>query len=266
MKPIFAILLIGFSLLLALGLTKPGKSPANNLSPSSARVPVIVELFTSEGCSSCPPADALLKKIEEEQPIENVEVIALEEHVDYWNNLGWTDPFSSSDATFRQQQYADTFRNSGAYTPQMIVDGQKEFVGSRERQARTEIEQASKLPKTRISLTPKSSVANGTAQFNVQVGKLTGEGAEVWLAVTETQLHSSVKAGENAGEDLHHAAIVRRLHKIGEAKPGNELPFSSDTTVKLDAKWKPENLHVVVFVQEKKSRHILGAASTSITQ
>lgn len=101
-----------------------------------ARSPVIVELFTSEGCSSCPPADQFLAKLEAEQPIQNVEVIALEEHVDYWNNLGWTDPFSSDSATTRQYAYAGAIGNGNAYTPQMIVDGQDEFVGSRERQAK----------------------------------------------------------------------------------------------------------------------------------
>ena len=103
--------------------------------PTGPRTPVIVELFTSEGCSSCPPADQFLAKLEAEQPIGNAEVIALEEHVDYWNNLGWTDPFSSDSATIRQYAYAGAIGNGNAYTPQMVVDRQDEFVGSRERQA-----------------------------------------------------------------------------------------------------------------------------------
>src|ERR1700758_1874902 len=108
----------------------------------SAAPVVIVELFTSEGCSSCPPADQLLKKLSEEQPIHGAQVVALEEHVDYWNHLGWRDPFSDVEFSRRQEQYSGVFRNDGVYTPQMIVDGQVEFTGSREGRAREAIERS----------------------------------------------------------------------------------------------------------------------------
>jgi hypothetical protein len=265
MKYIAALLSIGCLAVLALGIGASKSTAFGGASQTTTKAPVVVELFTSEGCSSCPPADTLLKKLEEEQPVGNAEVIALEEHVDYWNQQGWTDPFSSPDATFRQQQYAATFKSDAPYTPQMIVDGRSEFVGSRERQARDEIEQAAKTPRVEISLTPKSSMAKGAEQFSVQVAKLTGDSAEVWLAVTERQLHSDVKAGENAGENLHHAAVVRSLRKIGDAKPGNDVAFTGNPNVKIDSKWKLENLHVVVFAQEKKSRHIIGAAAVPLT-
>jgi len=266
MKYIIAALFVGCFTVLALGIRAGKNTASNGAAQTTGKAPVIVELFTSEGCSSCPPADTLLKKLEEEQPIGDAEVIALEEHVDYWNQQGWTDPFSSPDATFRQQQYAATFKGDGPYTPQMIVDGRSEFVGSRERQAREEIEQAARVPRVQISLTPKSPTAKGAEQFSVQVAKLTGDSAEVWLAVTERQLHSNVKAGENAGESLHHAAVVRSLRKIGDAKAGNEISFTGNANVKIDSKWKLENLHVVVFAQEKKSRHIVGAAAMPLTQ
>src|SRR5450631_2985869 len=116
------------------------------------RTPVIVELFTSEGCSSCPPADQLLAKLEAEQPVRNAEIIALEEHVDYWNNLGWVDPFSSDFATTRQYAYAGALGNGNAYTPQMVVDGQSEFVGSREGKARSAIEHAGSRKKTEVTV------------------------------------------------------------------------------------------------------------------
>ena len=126
---------------------------AQAFSPAGGRTPVIVELFTSEGCSSCPPADQLLAKLEADQSIQNAEVIALEEHVDYWNNLGWTDPFSSESSTLRQYVYAETLGNGNAYTPQMVVDGQDEFVGSRERQARGAIGQAANRRKADVTIT-----------------------------------------------------------------------------------------------------------------
>jgi hypothetical protein len=264
MKSIVALLFAGCFTVLALGISAGQNSTSSQTAQTTGKAPVIVELFTSEGCSSCPPADTLLKKLEEEQPIANAEVIALEEHVDYWNQQGWTDPFSSSDATFRQQQYASTFKKDAPYTPQMVIDGRSQFVGNREGQAREEIEQAARLPRVQISLTPKSPMANRAEQFSVQVSKLNGDSAEVWLAVTERQLHSDVKAGENAGANLRHAAVVRALRKIGDAKPGNEVSFTGNTNVKIDSKWKSENLHVVVFVQEKKTRHIVGAAAAPL--
>ncbi len=221
--------------------------------------PVLVELFTSEGCSSCPPADALLARLDQQQWLGNAEIIALEEHVDYWDQLGWRDPYSSSQWTERQQDYAATFRNDGVYTPQMVVDGRIEFVGNSQSRARTAIAEAAREPKAEIGLT-KQSDSNGKATFSIAVKmapQSEGQKTQVWLAVTETGLHSNVLHGENAGEDLHHAAVVRSLRKVGDATNS----YSSEQDVRLDSGWKKENLRVVVFVQDPKSKHIVGAAS-----
>ena len=136
------------------------------------RQPVIVELFTSEGCSSCPPADQLLAKLETEQPVGNAEILALEEHVDYWNQGGWVDPFSSDSATIRQYAYGGALGNGNAYTPQMVVDGQSEFVGSREGKARSAIEQAGNRKKTEVTVTADGSGKNGTPTLHIKVGAL----------------------------------------------------------------------------------------------
>lgn len=224
--------------------------------------PVLVELFTSEGCSSCPPADALLARLDRQARVGNAEVIALEEHVDYWDELGWRDPYSSAKWTERQQQYATSFRNEGVYTPQMVVDGRTEFVGSSERRAKSAISEAAREPKAEISL--KRTAAVGMERISVEVKMLpSGESREgqVWLAVTESGLHSNVLRGENAGEDLHHAAVVRSLRKVGEAVANRESAFAGEQDVPIDSGWKKENLRVVVFVEDPKSRHILGAAS-----
>ena len=264
-----SLILAGAALLTAAIIVRGGTSQANSPS-ASQRTPVIVELFTSEGCSSCPPADELLKKLEQQQPTGAAQLIALEEHVDYWNSLGWTDPFSSSQFTLRQEQYSDSFRTQGAYTPQMIVDGRSEFVGSRERLAHQEIETAARNAKATIEITPGNSGNAAVENLSVRVGKLSGatsgDTPEVWLAVTESQLHSAVKAGENKGEDLQHASVVRRLQKIGEAKGSGDFSFTNDATVKLDSSWKRENIRLVAFVQEKKSRRVLAASSISIAQ
>src|SRR5262245_35879021 len=119
---------------------------------ASERVPVLVELFTSEGCSSCPPADELLGRLVAEQPVESAEIIALSEHVDYWNRLGWVDPFSSPSATARQRQYVDAFDLDGAYTPQMIVAGRSQFTGSRRREALAAIASAAQEPHGKVTL------------------------------------------------------------------------------------------------------------------
>src|SRR3982074_1663188 len=124
-------LLSGLAARAALRLRTPSAFPAGG----ATRTPVVVELFTSEGCSSCPPAENLLSHMAEQQPIENAEVIALEEHVDYWNELGWVDPFSSREWTARQHAYAGVLGNGNAYTPQMVVDGKTEFVGSQSQKA-----------------------------------------------------------------------------------------------------------------------------------
>ncbi len=249
------------------GLAFRAKQEVHASMPAGPRAPVIVELFTSEGCSSCPPADQFLAKLETEQPISNAEVIALEEHVDYWNNLGWTDPFSSDSATIRQYAYAGAIGNGNAYTPQMVVDGQDEFVGSRERQARAVIEHAATRKKAEVNVIAGQSAPDGSQTFEIKIGTLpgstTGDKPEVWMAITETGLHSDVKRGENAGEDLHHAAIVRKLRKLGAAGTAGETAYTTEEKVKLDRSWKRENTRVVIFVQEQKSKRILAAGSAA---
>jgi hypothetical protein len=239
--------------------------PAN---PGQPVRPVIVELFTSEGCSSCPPADALLARLDQQQRLGNAEIIALEEHVDYWDQLGWRDPFSSSEWTLRQQDYAAAFKNGGVYTPQMVVDGRAEFVGSSQSQARSAIADAGLQPKANVAISIKEA-APSQVQIRIEVKMLpvpAPDDAQVWLAVTESGLHSNVLRGENAGEDLHHAAVVRSLRKVGDAKTSLESSYSGRQETRLDAGWKRENLRFVVFVQDPKSRHILGAASVRMTQ
>jgi hypothetical protein len=246
----------------------PAKAKGQTAAREAGRKPVVVELFTSEGCSSCPPADALLQKLEEQQPVAGAEVIALEEHVDYWNHDGWVDPYSSAEWTERQQAYVDLFKKD-AYTPELVVDGHSQFVGNNPREALLEIEKAALGAKTEVSITAGKPNAEGSQQFNVWVGKLAGgstrDVAEVWLAVTEDGLHSSVSRGENAGHVLHHVATLRSLRKIGVADAnGASASFARDTLVKFNSHWNPDTLHVTVFVQKKKSREILGAASTRI--
>ena len=216
---------------------------------------MLVELFTSEGCSSCPPADALLMKLNDTQPIAGVDVIALEEHVDYWDRPEWRDPFSSAEVTKRQRQYTDRLELDSAYTPEMVIDGQTEFVGSDANKAARELAKAAARTKAPVHVTLREKSGD---RVSLEVQVEAASPGDVLLAITERKLASDVKGGENAGRNMKHSAVVRKLVAIGKVKKG-EL-FSKQTAVTLASDWKPENLSAVVFVQERGSGKVLGAA------
>jgi len=233
--------------------------------PLSSRIPIVVELFTSEGCSSCPPADNVLSRLDREQPIAGAQIIALSQHVDYWNDLGWRDPYSAAGFSERQREYAGVFRNRGVYTPQMVVDGRYEFVGSNMSKARDAIAQSAQSPKAavQVQLDPAAEgVAAGHLRFKVTVDNLQAvkrdDCFDVLLAVTESNLRSSVSNGENAGRRLVHSAVVRQLRVIGDLDVKAQ-GFTAEPAIALDRDWKRKDLRVVVFVQEHASRRIIGA-------
>lgn len=201
-----------------------------------ARAAVVVELFTSEGCSSCPPADAVLARLEEKQPVPGALVIALAHHVDYWDSLGWPDPFASSAATKRQQSYR------GNYTPQAVIDGSAETVGSKGAAIERAIAEAAKRPHVKVS------VAAGAATGEVFVTAPVSAESEIVIALVQTHARIIVPRGENAGRTLDHTAIVREL------KTGPHGTFA------LPKGLAAGDLKIVAFVQEQTSRRILGAA------
>lgn len=225
---------------------------------NSSGTPVLVELFTSEGCSDCPPADALLSRLGKTQPVTGANIIILEEHVTYWDQLGWKDPFSFRLMTTRQAEYADAFGGQQVYTPQMIVDGQAQFVGSAAARATAMIKVASTSPKAAMDLqwTPDG-------KLKVDVSPLTeiakDNKADVFLVITEDTLHSSVNRGENAGRALAHDGVVRQLDRVGEME-GSAKPFSSTFDVHPASEWNRANLHAVVFVQDRQRLRVLAAA------
>lgn len=264
----------GFSIVLALispvrscawGFTDAKSS--GDKAPTS-RTAVVVELFTSEGCSSCPPADKLLSWLDTRQPLEGVDIIPLSEHVDYWNHLGWADPFSDAVFSERQRAYSDSL-NSDTYTPQMVVDGKVEFIGSDRDRALEVISREAHLPRATVSILPVSpanSSAPNSVSFSVQVEKLppleTKKNGFVFLAVTESNLQSSVNRGENSGRTLTHTAVVRELKLIGKLDAGSDADFVAHPAVKISSGWKLRNLRAIVFVQLQDSHKILGAAES----
>ena len=231
---------------------------------AQTRTPVLVELFTSEGCSSCPPADTFLQRLVDTQPLAGVQVIALGHHVTYWDHQGWKDRFSAVQLTGRQEQYGSALRVESIYTPQMIVDGRFQFVGSDTRAGREALERAASMPHGELTIAVDSSAPNKLV-VDVNATGLPmlarANKADIMLAITEDGLRSNVRAGENSGRTLAHAAVVRRLTTIGEA---NSQAASARSTVAVDRDWQRGNLKTVAFVQERSTRHILASGVAAI--
>jgi hypothetical protein len=223
------------------------RTSAGAATPAPARVPVILELFTSEGCSSCPPADQILKDVMATQPVEGALVIGLSEHVDYWDRLGWKDPFSAALFSRRQDDYAAHAGSANIYTPQMIVDGGAEFVGSDRAKALAAVRAAAAAPKRAIQLT-WSTAKPGWLDIDVPAGT-EKQAARVFLAVTEDGLSTKVTRGENSGHTLAHDGVVRRLVELGQTD-GSGM-YHATVPVPLDAASIRANAHVVVFAQRK---------------
>ena len=225
------------------------------------RTPVVVELFTSEGCSSCPPADNILSRLEREQPIGGVEVIALGEHVDYWDHEGWRDRFSSPLFTARQQDYGQALKLQSVYTPQMVVNGQSEVLGSDWNAANNAIRLAAQNPRAVVNLK-----VSGWDGMSAQVRALPKEAhaADMFLAITENGLDTAVLSGENGGRRLRHPAVVCSMIRLGKLDPKKDGAYSADTRLNLRPEWNRQNLKLVLFVQEQGSRRILGAAATQL--
>jgi hypothetical protein len=232
--------------------------------PPSARVPVLVELFTSEGCSSCPLADVALARLERTQPVAGAEIVPLSLHVDYWDRLGWADPFSSASFSARQSDYSRAWGENRVYTPQVVVDGRVELLGSDETKARSAVEEAARLPKAAIELVPAASGERASLRIRVRAlpAVTPGDKAELLLAITEDRLASDVARGENAGRRLAHSAVVRDLAVVGTLQPG--APFETQRLLRLKTEWKVSALHAIAFIQERKSRKVLGVARISI--
>jgi hypothetical protein len=226
-------------------------------------VPVIVELFTSEGCSSCPAADRLLSRLEQTQPVPGAQVVAIEEHVDYWNQLGWNDPFSSPQYRARQNDYAVAFHASNLYTPQMVVNGQIQFVGGDMNKAYQEIGTAAQAVTTAIDLAAGVNAHDpDLLDLSLQVTNLRTakwRDSNVYLAVTEHGLMTFVQRGENSGRTLRHSSVVRSFGIIGRVKPQGANGGQLVSTLRLPREWKRENLRAVVFLQERDTFRITGA-------
>jgi hypothetical protein len=221
---------------------------------------VLAELFTSEGCNSCPPADALLEILLHQQPIEGVYVIAMSEHVTYWDHQGWKDPFGSQQFTARQQQYGRRFNLDSIFTPQLVIDGMHQVVGSDKRAIEEALLEAIKTPKPALNV----EVTSGDAVVNASAsgpGLAGDKDAELWFALTEDHLVVDVKRGENANKTMKHSGVVRVLQSAGSVEVS-----SKRVSFELSPEWKRENLRVVAFVQSKSNRRIFSTGQAAVSR
>lgn len=194
----------------------------------------------------------MLAKLQTEQPLEDTEIITLAFHVDYWNYLGWKDEFSSPEFSRRQNDYSIAKNLNSNYTPQMIVDGTTEFVGSKEALAKDAIAKAAENEKAKINILfdDKNSI------IVLEIDKIIlFEDSEVFLVIAEDNLKTNVKRGENSGRKLEHIAVVRAFEKVGEITKGDSN-FSKKLKFDLPQLWQKENIRLVAFVQGKESKKV----------
>jgi hypothetical protein len=208
----------------------------------AAERPIVVELFTSQGCSSCPPADALLAEL-----ASRSEVLALSFHVDYWDRLGWKDPFSSPAATERQEHYAELLRLATVYTPQMVVDGKWQAVGS----DRAEVEDALVSARRMHAVVPVAlAVDHGLAQIKIGASGDQLSGAGIVLIGFDRRHTTTVARGENSGRTLAHVDVVRGVEKVA--------PFDGRASaIEVPIRWQCDRVAAIV---QARSGEILGVA------
>jgi hypothetical protein len=248
----------------ASGSWTDGPQPA----PPSGHAIVLAELFTSEGCSSCPPADAVLSTLVHDQPLKSVEVVGLGEHVDYWDHLGWRDPYSSAGFSNRQAEYgARAFHTVDIYTPQLVIDGQYEAVGSDIAAIRKAIVRAASVPKAMIAIDTAPAGQDEIAahvQVTLTPGVTLRDRGDIVVAVVQDAITDDVTRGENRGRRLTHSAVVRSLTTIGSVAESDQSHVAT-ATLRVSPDWNSSgSLRLIGFLQERRSRRVLGAGTTPL--
>jgi hypothetical protein len=217
----------------------------------------VVELFTSEGCSSCPPADALMAGITEHNAGQPVYVLAY--HVDYWNHLGWRDRFSDRKYTQRQRQYRSWLGPGSLYTPQVVINGREEFVGSDARAIAGAIAAArAQLQAATLKLNTRLEHQKVIVEYAYGADD-TAENLELVLALVQKAAQSQVRAGENTGRTLQHAQVVRQMAVLPV-----DLADKMQAILDLPTDFSETGWEIVGFVQHLADGHILAAARSDL--
>jgi len=227
--------------------------------------PVLVELFTSEGCSSCPPADALLRKIEGAHTETGQWIVALSEHVTYWNRLGWADPFSAEIFTARQNDYGERFQLDEVYTPQMVVNGDLHVVGNDADAILRAVRQQSGRSAVKVEILSVTTEGGSVAVTYSVSGAVPPQGAEVYVVLADDQDTTHVERGENAGRTLVHVSVARQLMRVATVKAAEQR------TVMIALPERPGmqyagSRHLVVFAQVAGLGKVLDVASRAVPQ
>jgi len=223
--------------------------------------PIFVELFTSEGCSSCPPADALLQQMDATPHFAGGQLIVLSEHVNYWDHDGWKDPNSSAQLTERQAAYVRALRLKEPYTPQLIVDGTREMSANDPQQIDKILREAASTPTIPVRIGETSVDAGNPMVVRMHIaadGSSDKRNADVYVAVALDRVESQVLYGENGGRHLTHVAVVVELKKVGKLSKGKS--FDDVVQLKFKPGIDPKNVRFVAFVQEPGPGKLLGAA------
>jgi hypothetical protein len=245
--------------LMLLGVAPQVWAAARAIAPEAApdARAVLVELFTSEGCSSCPPADALLRQVNGKQSATGQLIVGLSEHVTYWNNLGWTDPFSADVFTERQNEYGRRFRLNSVYTPQMVVNGTQQFVGNDGRGLEQAIAAEDRAMPVELKVLSMVAAGKSTVVTFTVAGEVPAAGVEVIAVVADDARTSKVDLGENAGRTLTHVAVARSLTRAGKAKAAGTLTVS----VPGGREGAGVGRHLVLFAQEAGQGRVVGVWS-----
>jgi hypothetical protein len=240
-----------------------GIAPAYSQSASTG-TPVLVELFTSEGCSSCPPADKLLGVLQTQQPVPGAQIVAVEEHVDYWDRQGWRDRFSSARFTQRQSFYAPRLNFEDSYTPQMVVDGATQLLGSDSAKALSVISQAARKEKIRLLLAaPVVSGRTVTGSVSVQDAAASLPHGDLYAVLIQPSASTEVKGGENGGKQLNHVSVARAFARVGKIEDLSRGPVDFKINAPTDA--DPAGMRLILFAQLPSLGAIRGIAEAAIT-
>ena len=252
MRPVCTIPIVGIMILTSLSFSISGSKPEKKETIAEAGF-AVVELFTSEGCSSCPPADELAIELSKEYKSK---VYFLGYHVDYWNHIGWKDKFSKAEYTHRQWQYARVFNLNSIYTPQVVVNGKKELLGSDKGLLRKTITDELKIKSdAEIQLSAKHIEKDISVFYKTSVS----DKYILQIALVQLYAETPVKRGENKGRYLKHTNVIRDIQSIGINKKGEgQLQF------KIPDGLTATEIKLVAFIQHINELTITGAAESDI--
>jgi hypothetical protein len=243
-----------------------GDAPPAAESTTGSKTPVLLELFTSQGCSSCPPADRLLSELAADPSLAG-EVVPIAFHVDYWNHIGWTDPFSSKRWSQRQRRYAGELEEGRVYTPQLVVNGRRHLVGSRRGAVLEAVREArGQAPAARLEL-GVGEAAGGTLPVTVSARLLRDAGERpltLWVALWQDGLVTPVSRGENADRVLRDDRVVRSLVRAAEVSAERGAEVTARVELPLGADWPHADLGVAAFLQEAAAGPVHAAAAARL--